>query len=82
VPFELALCFEALALGRELAFDCDLAFGCERAFGELDFARALPFAPFVDRLDAPFAFGADPLDDPLPAFLRGLLEVDLLVAIS
>jgi hypothetical protein len=50
-------------------------------FAAVDFA-ALDLRVDFDRAAVLFALGPEPFDEPLPAFLRGLRGVDLLVAIT
>jgi hypothetical protein len=71
--FERDADFELVAFAR--AVGLDRAAGFERAVG-LDRDDA-----FAERLEALFAFGAEPLDVRLLDLLRGLLEAGLLFAI-
>lgn len=78
VTLALPFCCAAAGFERDADFEraVDLAF--------VAFARAVGFDrddAFAERLEALFAFGAEPLDDRLLDLLRVLLEAGLLFAI-
>jgi hypothetical protein len=76
VTLALSFCCAAAGFERDTDFDPAVDFDVEAFDRAVGFDCAAGFARdvvFAERLDALFVFGAEPLDDRLVGFLRGLL---------